>query len=131
MKTENILTIIVFLIIFLGGFIAPRFVRKDIILKSDRTKTKIAVIESAINKYKLNTNKKPGKLEDLIICPEGFENVWQGPCLKPSELLDSWDRPYIYDPNKMHNKKEGYYIISYGKDGKPGGDGENKDLDND
>ena len=87
-------------------------------------------IESAINVYRQHTGQLPNKLEDLVKCPAGLESVWQGPYLKMSQLLDVWNRPYKYDPNGKTNTN-GYVIISYGADGKPGGDGYNSDIVND
>ncbi|NIR03408.1 MAG: type II secretion system protein GspG, partial [Gemmatimonadales bacterium] len=55
---------------------------------------------------------------------------WNGPYIKKRrELTDPWQTPYDYrspgqlDPN-------GYDIISYGADGKPGGDDQNADITN-
>ena len=91
---------------------------------------KMTPIESAINVYRQHTGQLPNKLEDLVKCPAGLESVWQGPYLKMSQLSDVRDKPYKYDPNGKTNTN-GYVIISYGADGKPGGDGYNSDIVND
>ena len=45
----------------------------------------------------------------------------------PSYLLDAWGHPIIYEP---YDEKRGYgRIISLGRDGKPGGKGENADIE--
>jgi general secretion pathway protein G len=80
-------------------------------------------IESAIETYLVNTNQFPSTLNDLILNP-GIPG-WTGPYLKQSQLLDPWDRPFIYKITA-----EGYELISYGADGKPGGEGYDKDISN-
>ena len=131
MKTENIVTIIVFLIIILvllTGIIAPKFFGSTTHTKWDVAKPKMKPVESAINTFLLNTGRYPKTLDELIICPPAL-NGWAGPYLKASQLYDVWDRPYIYDPNGKHNP-DSYDIISYGADGLPGGEGYNSDIYN-
>ena len=91
----------------------------------DSVRPKMAPIESAIATYKLNTAKLPVTLENLIICPNGLENVWKGPYLKESQLYDPWDRLFIYNITE-----DDYELISYGNDGISGGEGYNADIYN-
>ena len=85
-------------------------------------------IEAAINAYFLNTGQYPASLKDLLYDP-GLPG-WAGPYLKASQILDGWNKPYTYDPNGKTNNR-GYFIISYGADGKPGGEGYGADIYND
>ena len=46
--------------------------------------------------------------------------------LSPGQLLDPWDRPFIYatpGPNRQP-----YEVLSLGADGQQGGEGENADI---
>jgi general secretion pathway protein G len=86
-------------------------------------KIRMIPIESAIDTYLLNTGSYPRTLYDLV-ADLGIRG-WAGPYLKPSQLLDPWDRPYIYI---LYSN--GYRLKSYGKDGKPGGEGANADIYN-
>jgi general secretion pathway protein G len=97
----------------------------DIGCRVDLRRAKIVVIKAAIKTYRQHTGKFPNKLEDLINCPIGLENAWQGPYLKEKQMYDPWNRPYIYilDSNDFSLK-------SYGADGKPGGEGYDKDISN-
>jgi general secretion pathway protein G len=52
---------------------------------------------------------------------------WKGPYLRESVPLDPWGRPYIYIAPGVANPTM-YDLYSLGKDGRPGGDGENADL---
>ena len=109
---------IIFLSIFL---IAPRFFGGRAKSKWDLTVPQMQPIESAINAYYLNTGQYPKTFNDLITCPAGLENLWAGPYLKPKQLIDPWGYEYKYE--------FGYRLLSYGKDGKPGGQGENADQE--
>ena len=93
-------------------------------------KPMMSPIESAIGAYLLNTGEYPNVLEDLITCPSGLEDVWSGPYLKASQLLDPWGIQYIYIPEGTINPGS-YDLISYGEDGAQGGEGDNADIYND
>ena len=84
----------------------------------------MAVIESAIGAYLLNTGQYPTSLDDLISSP-GLSG-WVGPYLDEKQLYDPWDRLFIY---KRYS--DTYQLKSYGADGEPGGEGENEDIYND
>ncbi len=134
MKSSNPLItviVIIFLISILSGITCPHpmtspsFKHKIIY---DAAISGMQHIGKAIETYKQNTGQFPNKLEDLLNCPTGLEDVWQGPYLKEGYLYDTWDRLYIYEPNRADPNR--YVIISYGEDGLPGGDGYNKDIYN-
>ena len=84
------------------------------------------VIETAMNTFLLNTGQYPTTLNDLVQDP-GLQG-WCGPYLKSSQLLDPWGRSFIYIPGGRIDG--GPLLIYYGKDGKPGGKGEDADVDN-
>jgi hypothetical protein len=52
------------------------------------------------------------------------EDGW--PRLKVSGPLDPWKHPYVYQPHPDGT----YRVISYGEDGRPGGEGLSADIDN-
>ena len=69
----------------------------------------------------------------LSRCPEDFEldilTEGDNPYLNNKKaLLDPWGHPYIIIVPGEVNKD--FDLISYGADGQPGGDGENKDIVN-
>ena len=55
------------------------------------------------------------------------EAKWSGPYLRKDIPLDPWGRAYVY---KFPGEKGDYDLFSYGKDGQPGGTGENADITN-
>jgi general secretion pathway protein G len=50
---------------------------------------------------------------------------WQGPYLKRAAPADPWGRPYVYRAPGANGEFE---LVSYGRDGKPGGTGEDADI---
>ena len=119
--------LIIFLII--SGMIAPRFFKQIQKPPRDPVYSQMKVIKYAINTYKFNIGTIPQTLEDLLVCPQGIENVWARPYLKERMLYDSWNRPFVYEPNTT--SANGYDLISYGRDGLPGGEDYNADIHND
>jgi general secretion pathway protein G len=95
--------------------------------KSYFVRANMVPVEAAIDMYYKNTNQYPVELNNLTVDP-GIPG-WIGPYLKPSQLYDPWDNPFIY---MLTGKQypEGYVLISYGVDGKPGGQGYNEDINN-
>lgn len=57
------------------------------------------------------------------------EDNWKGPYMQNADqLIDPWGRPFvIVIPAQFNND---FDIVSYGADGQPGGEGENKDIVN-
>ncbi len=55
------------------------------------------------------------------------EPKWAGPYLRKAVPLDPWEKPYVY---KMPGEKGDFDLLSFGKDGQPGGSGEAADIAN-
>ena len=53
------------------------------------------------------------------------EPKWAGPYLRKEVPLDPWGKPYLY---KVPGEKFEFELLSYGRDGQPGGSGENADI---
>lgn len=79
-------------------------------------------LENALVRYKSNCGKYPKKLQGLI-ANEGVQG-WNGPYLKDLPL-DPWHRPFQYLKSSDADAPE---ILSYGADGKPGGDFFDSDI---
>jgi len=93
---------------------------------------KMAIIESALERFGLDCGQYPDDsmgLDALLTAPSGLEEKWNGPYLKPSQLLDPWDHPYIYVSEGEINPGS-YDLVSLGADGVEGGEGDNKDIFN-
>ena len=98
--------------------------------KHKLARPKMVVIENAIIQFLFDCDRYPVSLEGLLKPPAGLEGKWNGPYIEASQLLDPWGKKYIYVPEGKVNQ-DSFDLISYGADGTPGGEGDDKDIYND
>jgi general secretion pathway protein G len=123
------LLVVVVIIGLLAGFVAPRYFGQVGKSEINTAKAQIDALEKALDQYRLDTGKYPTTelgLKALVARPPN-EPKWAGPYLRKDVPLDPWGQPYVY---KMPGEKGDFDLLSYGKDGKPGGSGEGTDLTN-
>lgn len=100
--------------------------------KSQKAQADIRLLENALEQYRLDMQDYPEEmtgLAALTALPEGHEKIdyyRRGGYVKYLPL-DPWGRPYVY---LYPGEKGDYDLFSYGADGKPGGEGNNKDIVN-
>jgi general secretion pathway protein G len=121
------LLVVLAILAMLAAIVVPRVFRNLEKAKVNTAKTQIAAFESAISAYRLDVGSFPTTdqgLQALRTQPGGVEN-WDGPYLPKDIPPDPWGHPYVYRCPSEHGD---YEIISYGADGREGGDGVNKDI---
>jgi len=123
------LLVVVAILGLLISIAAPRFFGG--LGKSETTtaKAQIDALEKALDEYRLDTGHYPSTdtgLAALVNRPPN-EPKWNGPYLRKEVPLDPWGKPYLY---KYPGERGDYDIVSYGKDGQPGGSGDNADITN-
>ena len=64
-------------------------------------------------------------LAALMTAPPSAGVKWNGPYLKKAVPLDPWGNAYQY---RAPGARAEYEVLSLGKDGQPGGAGENADI---
>lgn len=123
------LLVVVAIIGLLVGFVAPRYFGQVTRSEVSTAKAQIEAFEKALDLYRLDTGKYPSTEVGLLALVQrpADEPRWNGPYLKKAPPPDPWGKPYVY---KAPGEKHEYDIVSYGKDGAPGGTGENADLGN-
>ena len=87
--------------------------------------TQITTLAAAIDQYLSDVGELPDSLDQLTAAPGNAEG-WLGPYAKAEELKDPWKRPFEY--RKPGADDAPFSLTSLGVDGKPGGDGVDKDL---
>lgn len=123
------LLVVVVIIGLLSGFVAPRYFSQVGRSEVQVARAQIDALEKALDQYRLDTRHYPSSeqgLKALIERPSGEPN-WNGPYLRKAVPLDPWGRPYVY---KVPGTKSDFDLVSYGKDGQPGGTGESADIGN-
>jgi general secretion pathway protein G len=89
----------------------------------------VDALQKALDQFRLDVGQYPSTefgLAALITRPANAAK-WNGPYLAKSVPPDPWGKPYIY---KAPGERGDYDLMSYGKDGQPGGSGENADITN-
>ena len=133
-KKEKGFTLIEMLIVMvilglLAALVGPRMFGKVGKSRQKAAKAQIALFETALDTYRLDTSKYPTTeqgLQALRTKPDGVER-WDGPYLPKDVPLDPWGHAYEYRSPGEHGE---YDIISLGADGTAGGEGENEDVVN-
>jgi general secretion pathway protein G len=123
------LLVVVVIIGLLAGFVAPRYFSQVGKSEIQVARAQIDALEKALDQYRLDTRRYPSAdqgLKVLVERPLG-EPQWNGPYLRKAVPLDPWGRPYMY---KVPGTRSDYDLVSYGKDGLPGGAGEDADITN-
>jgi general secretion pathway protein G len=94
------------------------------------TSAKIAIrnFSTELTSYKLDTDTYPTTAQGLQALRANPGNVphWAGPYQKDDVPNDPWGHPYVYKFPGEHGDEPD--ILSYGPDGKAGGDGVNADI---
>ena len=106
---------------------APRAIGYFEASKAKTAKIQIANIAAALDIYYLAQGSYPVEqqgLKALVERPDGVDS-WDGPYLNRADgIIDPWGRPYVYKQPGAHGK---FDVMTYGADGKEGGDDENRD----
>jgi len=130
-KTEKGFTLVELLVVMvilglLAALVVPRYVAKEKKSRHQAARVQIELLGQALDQFRLDTGRYPTTAEGLnaLITNPGIPG-WDGPYLKKGIPLDPWGRPYIYQSPGSHGD---YDLFSYGADGAPGGEGENKDI---
>lgn len=123
------LLVVVVIIGLLAGFVAPRYFMQVGKSEVNVARAQIDALEKALDQYRLDIGRYPSAelgLKALLERPPG-EAKWNGPYLRKNVPLDPWGKPYLY---RAPGAKGEFDIISYGRDGQPGGSGEDADISN-
>jgi general secretion pathway protein G len=94
--------------------------------KHELAKTGIGVIVTQIEKYQIEEGTLPANDQGLAVLTDGQAVPTASYYLSPGQLRDPWERPYMFiAPGPGGHPFE---VMSYGADGQPGGEGENRDV---
>jgi general secretion pathway protein G len=120
------LIVVMVIIGILASIVYVKFTGKIGKSKQNATKAQVEIFDQALELFRLDTGRYPTTSEGLnaLMVDPGIEN-WSGPYLKRAIPNDPWKRPYNYQSPGTHGD---YDLYSYGADGSPGGEGENKDI---
>lgn len=124
------LLVVIVIIGLLAAYVGPKYFSQ--IQRSEITvaKAQIEAFGKALDTYRIDMGRYPVSeqgLEALVRQPDN-NSKWRGPYLKSDIPLDPWGNPYRYQQPGLGGLE--YQVLSFGKDGKPGGSGDDADLSN-
>jgi general secretion pathway protein G len=122
------LLVVIVIIGLLAGYVAPRYFSQIGKSEVQVARAQIDAFEKALDQYRLDTSRYPSTEQglDALMTKPASEARWQGPYLKRSAPADPWGRPYVY---RAPGAKGEFELVSYGRDGKPGGAGDDADIE--
>ena len=123
------LLVVMVIIGLLAAFVAPRYFAQVGKSQTKAAKAQITSLEQALDTLRLDVGRYPTTeegLKALNVAPPGMTG-WGGPYLKKDAPNDPWGRPFVYVSPGTHAELD---LSSLGKDGKPGGTGDNADITN-
>ena len=123
------LLVVMVIIGLLASFVGPRFFAQIGKSETKVARSQLDALEKALDQYRLDVGRYPESaqgLAALIERPPGLAR-WSGPYLKKAVPQDPWGRPYLYKSPGDHGE---FDLLSYGKDGQPGGSGDAEDITN-
>jgi len=110
------LLVVIVIIGLLAGYVAPRYFSQVGKSEIQVAKVQIESFDKALDQYRLDKRRYP-------TAEEGLQAVQ--PYLKKAVPNDPWGRPYVY---RTPGQKGEFDLVSYGRDGKAGGTGEDADI---
>ena len=128
--TLSEIMVVVFVLALLVALVAPNLIDRVGTAEVATARVQIKNLGSALRTFRLDNGRYPTTAEGLAALippppadlprydPDGYMEDEQLP-------EDPWHRPFAYVSDGRR-----FEIISYGRDGQPGGEGEDSDIDN-
>ena len=108
----------------LATLVVPNVLQKFSMTSCEKAKLDIHRIQAGLTEYAVqNKGRYPDSLE-LLVTPDANGAAYLDATTLPR---DPWGRTYLYERPGPGNPRP--RVLSYGKDGRPGGDGDDADVD--
>ena len=124
--------VVITVIAILATLVAPNVFRHVGAAQDATARAQIEMLGAALDAYRLDNGRYPTiqqGLESLVTAPssEPRPRNWRGPYLRKELPLDPWDNAYVYrSPGEVN--QNGFDLMSYGADGRAGGEGDDADI---
>ena len=123
------LLVVVAIIGLLSAYVGPRVLSHLGRSETAVAKAQVDAFAKALDTYRLDIGRYPTTeqgLNALVVAPAA-ETRWRGPYLGKAVPNDPWGRAYVY---RAPGTGKDFDLVSYGKDGSPGGSAEDADISN-
>jgi general secretion pathway protein G len=120
--------VVMAIIAMLAAMVGPRLIRQQEKAAVKAAQAQVERLGTALDTFRLDMGRYPTGQEGLaaLMQPPSGASRWDGPYLNKNVPLDPWDTPYQYrSPGGGGRPND---LFSFGADGAPGGDGDNRDI---
>ncbi len=123
------LLVVMVIIGLLAGYVGPKYFSQIGKSEVKAARAQLDALGKALDQFRLDTGHYPTMEEGLpsLVARPANEPKWDGPYLTKDVPADPWGNTYVFKIPGDHGE---YDLLSYGKDGQPGGEGEGADVTN-
>jgi len=121
------LLVVMVIIGLLAGYVGPRMFAQIGKSEVKTARAQVDALQKALDQYRLDAGHYPRTDQGLaaLVARPADEPRWAGPYLAKAVPRDPWTRDYQYRAPGEHGE---FDLLSLGRDGQPGGDGEDADI---
>ncbi|TXI23483.1 MAG: type II secretion system protein GspG [Roseateles sp.] len=121
------LLVVMVIIGLLAGYVGPKFFGQIGKSEVKAAKAQLDALQKALDQYRLDVGRYPSTDQGLavLVTKPADEPKWGGPYLSKALPKDPWGNDYQYRSPGEHGE---YDVYSFGRDGRPGGEGEDADI---
>lgn len=121
------LLVVMVIIGLLAGYVGPRLFGQVAKSEAKAARAQIDALQKALDQYRLDVGRYPTTSQGLAALNErpGDEPRWSGPYLAKAVPRDPWGHEYQYRAPGEHGE---FDLLSFGRDGRPGGEGPDADI---
>jgi len=116
------LLIVMAILGMLAVMVAPNLFNQADSARRDAVLSQISSLGSALDAYRLDIGQYPDSLEGLVR-DSSSRSTWNGPYIRGELPVDPWGNDYQYESDGRD-----YSLMSYGADGRDGGEGNDADI---
>lgn len=123
------LLVVMVIIGLLAGYVGPRLFAQIGKSEVKVARAQIDGLQKALDQYRLDTGRYPSSGQGLsaLRARPADEPKWAGPYLTKAVPKDPWGHDYVYRSPGEHGE---FDLSTQGRDGRPGGEGEDADIGN-
>ena len=121
------LLVVMVIIGLLAGYVGPKFFGQIGKSEVKAARAQLDALQKSLDQYRIDVGRYPSTEQGLavLVAKPSDEPRWAGPYLSKAVPKDPWQKDYQYRSPGEHGE---YDLLSFGRDGRPGGEGEDADL---
>ena len=120
--------VVIGIIGLIAAVLTPNIINQFARAKAKAAQLQLDTVAADVESFASDVGRYPTQKEglDALLTQPGSVDGWTGPYLRDRKMLsDPWGRPILYT---VDTDRRTFELESLGADGKPGGDGVNRDI---